>query len=338
MIRFAVVGYGHIGRRHAAIIQQHPECELLAVCDTANPGDLPAAPFFSSLEALLAAGLPLDVVNICTPNGYHAAQAIQSLEAGCHVVVEKPMGLSRAECEQVVFKALQRNRQVFCVMQNRYSPAAAWLKQAMDQNLLGDIYTVQVNCFWNRDDRYYLPGGQPHPWHGHPQLDGGVLFTQFAHFIDLLYWVFGDIERISGALTNVAHAHSAPFADTGAVHFHLVRGGLGSLHFSTAVWDRNFESSITAIGSRGSVRLGGQYMNEITHCHIKDYEMPALPPAAPPNDYGGYTGSAANHHFVIQNVADVLNGRETTATNALEGLKVVDMIERIYLGTRDEGL
>ncbi len=334
-IKFGVVGYGHIGKRHAAMIQRHEECELQALCDVKPPAELGLqpnddTPFYNSLEYLLASEPDIDVLCICTPNGLHTSQSILGLEAGKHIVCEKPMGLTKASCEQVIHASLNQSRHFFCVMQNRYSPASQWIKSVMTDQLLGEIYLVQINCYWNRDDRYYLPGGQAHDWHGHPELDGGTLYTQFSHFIDLMYWLFGDITDIRTRLMDFNHRHSTGFEDSGMAQFRFVNGGMGCIQFSTSVWDKNFESSVTIIGQNGTVKLGGQYMNEVTFCHIKNYEMPDLPEAAPANDYGGYQGSAANHHFVIQNVVDVLRGRRQATTNALEGMKVVDIIQRIY--------
>ena len=185
---------------------------------------------------------------------------------------------------------------------------------------------VQLNCYWNRDDRYYKKGG----WKGNQQLDGGTLFTQFSHFIDIMYWLFGDITEIQAKFNDFNHANTTEFEDSGFVNFRFINGGMGSINYSTAVWDSNLESSLTIIGSKGSVKVGGQYMNEVEVCNIQDYEMPELKPTNPGNDYGAYKGSAANHNYVIKNVIDTLKGRTTATTNALEGLKVVEIIERIY--------
>lgn len=329
-IKFAVVGCGHIGKRHAEMAMRNPSAQLVALADVRPKQDLGIdaydVPFFASIDEMLSAGVDIDVVCICTPNGLHAEQSIKALEARKHVVCEKPMGLTKAECEQVIFKSLQVSRHVFCVMQNRYSPPSKWIKEVVGQKLLGDIFMVQVNCYWNRDERYYKPGN----WKGTQNLDGGTLFTQFSHFIDIMYWLFGDITDINARFNDFTHKGITEFEDSGFINFNFVNGGMGSINYSTAVWDKNLESSITIIGSKGSIKLGGQYMNEVEYCHIKDYTMPELEETNPPNDYGPYKGSAANHHFVIENVVDTLQGQTTATTNALEGLKVVEIIERVY--------
>lgn len=333
-INFAVVGCGHIGKRHATIIQENPSCNLVALCDIKPEKDLALenfeSSFYSSFEALIDAQLDIDVVCVCTPNGLHAQQSLQALDAGWHVVCEKPMALTREDCEAIIFKALNESKQVFCVMQNRYSPPSVWIKELVEQKTLGDILMVQVNCFWNRDDRYYCKNGIPHEWHGKKDLDGGTLFTQFSHFIDTLYWLFGDIKNIKARFADFTHQESTDFEDSGVVQFDFIKGGMGCLNYSTAVWNANFESSLTVIGSQGTIKIGGQYMNEVEYCNIQNYEMPELDAANPPNDYGAYKGSAANHHYVIENVVDVLRNGKNIKTNALEGLKVVDIIERIY--------
>lgn len=329
-VRFAVIGCGHIGKRHAEMIERNPDSELVALCDIKPKQELGIdkynVPFFSNIDDFLNSNIECDVVNICTPNGLHAEQSIKALDKKKHIVCEKPMGLTKAECENVIYKSLQVSKQVFCVMQNRYSPPSLWIKEVVDKKLLGDIFMVQVNCYWNRDERYYKKG----TWKGLNDLDGGTLFTQFSHFIDIMYWLFGDIKDIQAKFNDFTHQNLTEFEDSGVVSFNFVNGGMGCLNYSTSVWDANLESSITVIGSKGSVKIGGQYMNEVEHCHIKDYQMPVLEECNPANDYGTYKGSAANHHYIIENVVETLKGKTTITTNALEGLKVVDIIERIY--------
>ncbi|GHT83882.1 oxidoreductase [Bacteroidia bacterium] len=329
-VRFAVVGCGHIGKRHIEMISRNPEAELVAVCDIL-PQELLNIdldiPFFLSIESLLNAGIPIDVINICTPNGLHAEMAIHVLETGHHVVIEKPMALNTEDAGKILLTAEKQDKKVFCVMQNRYSPPSVWIKDLVDSGKLGQLFLVQVNCYWNRDARYYKSGF----WHGNKALDGGTLFTQFSHFIDLMYWLFGDIDHINARFADFNHADLTEFEDSGIATFEFVKGGLGVFNYSTSVYDKNFESSVTIIAENGTIKIGGQYMNEVEYCHVRNYEMPVLPPTNPGNDYGAYKGSAQNHHYVIDNVINVLKNKGgKITTNANEGYKVVDIIERIY--------
>ncbi len=329
-VKFAVIGQGHIGKRHAEMVRRNPNCELIAVCDilpkeTIGLNDLKEK-FYSSNEELLKNHPEVEVVNICTPNGLHAEHAIKVLQAGKNVVVEKPMALSKSDCEKIIYTALDQHKTVFCVMQNRYSPPSVWLKEITEKKILGDIYMVQLNCYWNRDERYYKAGN----WKGTQNLDGGTLFTQFSHWIDIIYWLFGDITNIQAKFADFNHTQNTDFEDSGFVSFDFVSGGMGSINYSTSVWDKNLESSLTIIGSKGSIKVGGQYMDQVEVCNIKDYIMPALGETNPANDYGAYKGSANNHHQVIENVVNTLTGQNKIGTNAMEGLKVVDIIERIY--------
>lgn len=329
-IKFAVVGQGHIGKRHAEMVRRNPNCELIAVCDVLPKDKIGLTDlkekYYSTIDELLEAHPEVEVVNVCTPNGLHAEHALKALEADKNVVVEKPMALTKADCEKLIYTALHHHKTVFCVMQNRYSPPSVWLKEVVENKIIGDVYMVQLNCYWNRDERYYKPGN----WKGTEDLDGGTLFTQFSHWIDIMYWLFGDIKNIQAKFEDFNHKNSTAFEDSGFVSFDFVNGGMGCINYSTAVWDKNLESSLTIVGSKGSVKVGGQYMDQIEVCNIKDYTMPDLAPTNPANDYGAYKGSANNHNYVIENVIDTLKGKNKITTNALEGLKVVDIIERIY--------
>ncbi len=328
-VKFAVIGQGHIGKRHAEMVLRNPECELIAVCDIAPKDQLNIthqAPFYQTVDEMLDKHPNIEVVCIATPNGLHEQHAVQALDARKHIVIEKPMALTKAGCEKIIFKSLQMSRKIFCVMQNRYSPPSEWAKDVVEKGLLGKICMVQINCYWNRDHRYYKKDN----WKGTYDMDGGTLFTQFSHFIDIMYWLFGDIDGIQAKFKDFTHQHNTDFEDSGNVIFDFVNGGIGVLNYSTAVWDNNLESSLTVIGTTGSIKIGGQYMNEVEHCHIDNYTMPTLPPSSPANDYGHYKGSAANHHYIFENVVDTIKNRNTITTNALEGLKVVDIIERIY--------
>lgn len=263
-INFVVVGCGHIGKRHAEMISRNPESRLLALIDVKDRDNLGIdqydVPFYHTLEDFLKSpeAQQTDVVNIASPNGFHASQAMQCLESRKHVVIEKPMALNKQDAEKVIFKALHVHKYVFAVMQNRYSPPSAWIKELIESNKLGQIYMVQLNCYWNRDNRYY----KPESWHGKLDLDGGTLFTQFSHFIDLMYWLFGDIQNIQSRFNNFNHSKLTEFKeDSGVIQFEFVNGGMGCVNFSTSIWDCNLESSMTIIAENGSVKIGGQYID-----------------------------------------------------------------------------
>jgi predicted dehydrogenase len=316
------------------MINRESGAELVALCDVLPKEELGienyAVPFFRHIDELFHSGIPFDVLNICTPNGLHAPMALDAMKAGYHVVIEKPMALTIADAEKIIFSGIKYRKQVFCVMQNRYSPPSVWIKELINSDRLGRIYMVQLHCYWNRDARYYLSGN----WHGTSDLDGGTLFTQFSHFIDIMYWLFGDITDLQARFADFNHLGLTDFEDSGLIHFRFAESDtIGSLNYSTAVWDKNLESSMLIIAENGSIKIGGQYMDKVEYCHVKDYVMPELAPTNPGNDYGVYKGSAQNHHFVIRNVVDVLSSNDpsqTITTNVLEGMKVVDIIERIY--------
>jgi UDP-N-acetyl-2-amino-2-deoxyglucuronate dehydrogenase len=329
-LKFAVIGCGHIGKRHAEMIVRNDDAALVALIDVKPKEilkiDQYQVPFFNTLDEFLASGIEVDIINIATPNGYHAEQALKCLSNKKHVVVEKPLALTKSDAEKVIHKSLHVNKHVFAVMQNRFSPPSVWIKELIEKDILGKIFIVQLNCYWNRDDRYYVKGN----WHGSQDLDGGTLFTQFSHFIDILYWLFGDIKNIQARFADNNHGELTDFEDSGFVMFDLINGGMGSIAYSTSVWDKNLESSMTIIAEKGSIKIGGQYMDKIEYCHVENYEMPVLAATNPGNDYGAYKGSAANHHYVIDNVVNVLKGNTTINTNVLEGMKVVEIIEKIY--------
>lgn len=328
-VRFAVVGCGHIGKRHIQIIHGRSDAQLVAAADT-DAEALAAAEVHSAYETLAAlldgCGSELDVVAVCTPNGTHVALAMEAVRAGKHVVLEKPMGLEVEGVEALRAEAQAHGVTVFGVMQNRYAPAAQWMKRAMEQGVFGDVRQVHVQCLWNRDERYYAPGS----WRGTLALDGGPLFTQFSHFLDILMWVFGEVEVTTARFTNQTHQDSTEFEDGGSFQFNLSDGGWGTFTFSTSVQHGNFESSMTVVGENGTVRIGGQYMDRLDEFALPGVVRPDMSNVAPPNDYGGYKGSASNHHHVYDNVVDVLLGGASVATPIEEGLAVVRVIAQAH--------
>lgn len=328
-ISFAVVGCGNIGKRHALHIYHY--ATLAAVCDTDIAkakalGNQYNAHAYASLDELLAKEQAIDVIAICTPNGLHAVQTIQCLQGGHHVVCEKPMALSSADCKQMIAASEQYNKRLFIVKQNRFNEAVAEVKKALSLHVLGNILSFQINCFWNRNAAYYR-----NSWHGTKDLDGGTLFTQFSHFIDILYWLMGDVKEVQSYLQNRAHQSSIAFEDTGAVILHMQSGAIGTLNYTVNAYKENMEGSFTLFGEKGTIKIGGQYLNIIQYQNIQNYRLPDIINGEnKANDYGTYKGSMSNHDKVYQNVLDVLQNGAAISTNAYEGLKTVEIIEKIY--------
>ena len=331
-VKFGIVGCGHIAKRHAEHIIAHPEAELIACYDINSEKGKEFSqqfniPFIPSLDELLAKK-EIEILNICTPNGTHANLAIQSLDAGKHTLVEKPMALSTKECEEMITASLINNKQLFVVKQNRYNPPVAALKKLINDNRLGEVYYVLVNCFWNRNKDYY----ERSDWKGTKKLDGGTLYTQFSHFVDIFYYLFGDVElpSVKGITQNVNHQNLIEFEDTGSFTFRFKSGALGSFNYTTSSFQKNMEGSITIFAENGTLKVGGQYLNTLEYQETKDFRIENLPSPKAANDYGFYQGSMSNHDQVINNVVNTLGGREKIMTNAMEGLKVVEIIESMY--------
>ena len=327
-IKFAIIGCGRISERHAEHISRLGV--LSAVCDIVpEKAEQLASKFKSrayvSMEELLANHTDLDVVSICTPNGLHASHAIVAFRAGKHVLCEKPMALSIQECSEMIREAEKANRRLFIVKQNRFNPPVAALKRVIDEGRLGRIFSVQLNCFWNRTNDYYL-----NSWKGTKALDGGTLFTQFSHFIDLLYWLVGDVKDVSAFVANYHHKGVIEFEDAGTAILLFYSGAIGTINFTVNSHDSNMEGSLTIFGEKGTVKIGGQYLNELEYQSIEGYVIKDLPPGNPANNYGRYFGSMSNHDKVYQNVIDVLMKGDVIATNGFEGLKTVEIIDRIY--------
>lgn len=331
MIRFAIVGFGNIGRRHAEHIMNNADTQLIAVCDS-NPGVESALPgsgisFYTSLSDLLQAA-PVDVVCICTPNYLHAEQAVAVLDAGKHVVVEKPMALSARECDRMTAAAEKNARLIFAVKQNRYNPPVRVVKGLMDTAALGKILMIQVNCFWNRSAEYYAQS----EWRGKKAKDGGCLFTQFSHFVDILYYLNGPVREAHGIVDNFLHQENTEFEDSGSFVLKAGNGALINFNFSTCAYQKNMEGSITILGENGTLKIGGQYLNTIEYQCIAGEALPQINISAKENDYGLYKGSMSNHDKMIQNVVDVLLRQEEIMTSAEDAKAVVGIIEMMYAG------
>lgn len=327
-IRFALVGCGNIGLRHAEQMQRVGK--LMAVCDTVPAkaqdfGTRYAVPFYTDFTDMLERAQEIDVVVLCTPNGLHASQAIQAFEKKLHVLVEKPMALSVEDCNRMIQSADNAGKHLFTVMQNRFNPPVVAVKHALDQTAFGKISSIQLTCFWNRDASYYADS-----WRGSVALDGGVLFTQFSHFIDLLLWLFGEVVQVEAYTQNADHQGIIAFEDAGVVILRFANGVLGTIHFSVNSFGKNREGSLAILGSGGIAKIGGTYLNTIEYQDFADYSLSVPESAAGPNEYGSYQGSMRNHDKVYQHLIQTLVNNTPYYTSPQEGMQTVELINRIY--------
>ena len=328
-LKFAIIGCGRIAQRHAKHIQNTEGAELVAVCDIIPEradklGEEYGANAYHAVGDLLLDG-NIDIVSICSPNGLHAEHSILSLKAGMHVLCEKPMAISVYDCGEMIKTAEKANKRLFVIKQNRYNPPVNAVKEAIEQGKMGKINSVQLSCFWNRNEEYYK-----NSWKGTKDLDGGTLYTQFSHFVDLLYYLVGDVKDAKAFGANYCHEGITEFEDTGVVILKFYNGAIGTINYTVNSYDGNMEGSLTLFGDKGTVKIGGQYLNELEYQKIEDYKIENLPEGNTANNYGKYQGSMSNHDHVYKNVVDVLLNDGQITTNMFEGLKTVEIIDKIY--------
>ncbi|URC13105.1 Gfo/Idh/MocA family protein [Flavobacterium sp. B183] len=334
-INFAIIGCGRIAQRHAEHINNNGK--LVAVCDNVKEKadslaqKYNAKAYYCISDMLQSEDLNIDVVAVCSPNGLHSEHSIESLKSGYHVICEKPMAISSGDCGEMIQVAEKSNKRLFAIKQNRFNPPVAAIKQAIDEGKLGKIYSVQLSCFWNRNEDYYKDS-----WKGTKDMDGGTLYTQFSHFVDLLYWMVGDVKNVHALTGNFAHKNIIEFEDTGVVALEFNNGALGTINYTVNSYGKNMEGSLTIFGEKGTVKIGGQYLNELEYQNIEGFKIENLPAGNTANNYGAYQGSMSNHDKIYENLVDVLTNDGVITTNAFEGLKTVEIIEKIYKSAKKQ--
>lgn len=325
--RFAIIGCGKISARHA--IEASKQGTLISVCDIIPgradqlAGDYSATPYYNISELL--AGKDFDVLAVCTPNGLHAEHTMAALQAGKHVLCEKPMAISTPDASKMIKAAEKAGKQLFVVKQNRFNPPVSFLKKLLEEKKLGKVFQFEMNCFWNRPPDYYKD-----TWKGTKKMDGGILFTQFSHFIDLLYWLLGDVEIINGSRYNAMHQGIIEFEDGGIAMLKMKNGANGTLNYTINIHPKNMEGSLLLLGEKGTVRIGGQYLNELEYFSVEGETRPSLPKGNPANQYGAYEGSMSNHDKVYESVIRSLEDPSVQYITPAEAQKTIEIIEKIY--------
>ncbi len=331
-VRFALVGCGRISANHFAALAEHAgRAELVAVCDT-DPARLQAAVErtgargFDSLDALLA-GSAADIVALTTPSGLHPQQAIACAQAGRHVLSEKPMATQWDAGVAMVRACRDAGVKLFVVKQNRLNATMQLLKKAIDAGRFGRIHMVTVNVFWTRPQSYYDDA----PWRGRWDLDGGAFMNQASHYVDMVDWLVGPVDNV--------HAYTATqlrdieAEDSGVMSLRLRAGGLASINVSMLTYPRNLEGSITVLGERGTVRIGGVAVNRIEHWEF-DEHRPEDDTAKDAN-YAPTSVYGFGHPLYYANVIHTLRGQAHAQVDGYEGLRSLEVIIAAYRSARD---
>jgi UDP-N-acetyl-2-amino-2-deoxyglucuronate dehydrogenase len=331
-IRFALAGCGRIAGRHFEAIARHrDDAELVAVCDDA-PAALAAA--VTTTGALgfehfgeLLAECACDTVVLCTPSGLHPQQAIDAARAGRHVVTEKPMATRWKDGLAMVKACDEAGVRLFVVKQNRRNATLQQLKRAIDGGRFGRLYMVTINVFWERPQQYYDSAR----WRGTWEFDGGALMNQASHYVDLLDWLIGPVESVQAYVATLAR--NIQVEDTATVGVRWRSGALGSVNVTMLTHGGNFEGSITIIGERGTVRIGGVAVNEIQHWKFADARPEDADIAAA--NYATASVYGFGHPGYYDNVIRTLRGETEADTDGREGLRSLEVLIASYQSARD---
>ena len=328
--RVALVGCGRISRNHFDAVARVPGLRLTAVCDIVEPraraaGERLAVPWFTSYADMLAADAA-DVVTVATPSGLHPEHGIAAARAGMHVVSEKPMAISLDGADALVRACDDARVHLFVVKQNRLNPPVQLLRRAIEKGRFGRIFLANTTVFWTRPQEYYDLA----PWRGTWALDGGAILNQASHYVDLLQWLVGPVESVMAKTATLARQIEAE--DTGAAVLRFRTGAIGVIQVTMLTHPRNLEGSVTIVGEKGTVKIGGTAVNKVEHWSFADYDdddkLIDAVSTTPPSVYG------FGHEGYYRNVLSVLRGEASAGTDGRSGRKSLELILAIYESAR----
>jgi len=332
-IRFALVGCGRIAKSHIEAFEKHADrARLVAVCDTdpaalARAVERTGATAFASLDALLA-GSDAEAIVLTTPSGLHSSQAIAAARAGRHVVTEKPMATRWNDGKAMVEACDKAGVKLFVVKQNRLNPTVQLVKRAMDKRRFGSIYLVTCNVFWTRPQAYYDEA----KWRGTWEFDGGAFMNQASHYVDLLEWLVGPVESVHATIATLARRIQVE--DTGVATFRWRSGAIGTMNVTMLTYPKNLEGSLTILGEKGTVRLGGVAVNKIEHW---EFAEPDAADDAKWRDASYQTSSVYGfgHQLYYDNVIKALRGEAEPLTDGREGLLTLELLIALYTSAKE---
>lgn len=330
-IRIAIVGCGRISKNHFGSIEKHADSiELVAVCDT-NPKVLDEhaeqykVPAYRPMEQMLKTE-EIDLVALCTPSGIHAGQAAMAAKYGVHVMTEKPMATRWQEGVRMVRACDEANVRLFVVKQNRHNTTLQLLKRAVEEKRFGKINMVHLNVYWTRPQEYY----DQDKWRGTWEFDGGAFMNQASHYVDLLDWLIGPVDKVQAMMSTT---RDIEVEDTGVLNVRWRNGALGSMSVTMLTYPKNLEGSITILGDKGSVRVGGVAVNDI---QLWDFDEPRdYDQQIEEANYETTSVYGFGHPLYYKNVIDTLRGDSEPETDGREGLKSLEILIAAYLSARD---
>jgi len=328
--RVALVGCGRIAKSHCDAIERVDGLDLVAVADVVQAraeaaGTANAVPAFASLAEMMAA-VDCDIVTVATPSGLHPVHGIEAARAGKHVVSEKPMAISLAGADSLIDACSEAGVRLFVVKQNRLNPAIQLVKRAVEKGRFGRIHSANCTVRWARPQEYYDQA----PWRGTWAMDGGAFMNQASHYVDLIQWLAGPVGSV--AAMTATQERKIEAEDSGAAVLRFQNGAIGVLDVTMLTYPRNLEGSLTILGNRGSVKIGGTAVNRVDTWLFEDYDdddkLIESAATTPPTVYG------FGHQGYYRNVLRVLRGEAVPDTDGREGRKSLEIILAIYESAR----
>lgn len=330
-LRIAIVGCGRIAKNHFGSITQHGDhFELAAICDIDNAvldehQQRLKVPGYQHLEDLLKKE-KIDLIALCTPSGLHPDQAVLAAKHGVHVISEKPMATRWHDGVRMVRACEDAGVRLFVVKQNRRNTTLQLLKRAVTEKRFGKIHMVHLNVFWTRPQSYYDQAA----WRGTWEFDGGAFMNQASHYVDLLDWLIGPVERVQAMMSTT---RDIEVEDTGVLNVKWRNGALGSMSVTMLTYPNNLEGSITILGEKGTVRIGGVAVNDIQlwqFAEPRDYDAQIKDANYQTTSVYGF-----GHPLYYKNVIDVMRGDAQPETDGREGLKSLELLIAAYRSARE---
>ncbi|MFN2604263.1 MAG: Gfo/Idh/MocA family protein [Gemmatimonadaceae bacterium] len=324
--RIALVGCGRIARNHVDAISRVDGLELVAVADVDEMRAIAIAdplgiPWFTSIEEMLEE-VECDVVSVCTPSGLHPAHGILAAKTGHHVVTEKPIAISLKGADDLVHACDEAKVHLFVVKQNRLNAPVQMLKRAVDRGRFGRLYMANCTVRWTRPQEYYDQA----PWRGTWEFDGGAFMNQASHYVDLIQWIVGPVDNVMAKTATLARKIETE--DSGVAILRFRSGALGVIEVTMLTYPKNMEGSLTILGEKGTVKIGGTAVNKVEHWEFADSdpddEIVRTLDTNPPNVYG------FGHEGYYRNVLAVLRGEAKADTDGRAGRKSLELILGIY--------